>query len=251
MSSLTGPLRFGLVFLLLTSGCARLMPPPPVAPPPGSPPQAGTEAAAPVVAQPSPPVPAPTMSPPTVAPPPPTAPPPTAPPPAVPPPAVAAPAATPAVEPATAAPATAAATGATAGKAAPPAPKAPAKATAPPAPATPPSGKAATPPEGAKPKAPPLDLATLEQRLKATKAIGVLTKITLKNQIDDLLDQFRAYHQGKLRTSLADLRRSYDLLFLKVLSLLQDSDQALATAILASREAIWGILSDRAKFATI
>ena len=221
MSSLTGPLRFGLVFLLLTSGCARLMPPPPVAPPPGSPPQAGTEAAAPVVAQPSPPVPAPTMSPPTVAPPPPTA------------------------------PATAAATGATAGKAAPPAPKAPAKATAPPAPTTPPSGKAATPPEGAKPKAPPLDLATLEQRLKATKAIGVLTKITLKNQIDDLLDQFRAYHQGKLRTSLADLRRSYDLLFLKVLSRLQDSDQALATAILASREAIWGILSDRAKFATI
>jgi carbon monoxide dehydrogenase subunit G len=36
-----------------------------------------------------------------------------------------------------------------------------------------------------------------------------------------------------------------------VLSLLQDGDQALATAIAASREAIWGILSDPAKFATI
>jgi len=79
----------------------------------------------------------------------------------------------------------------------------------------------------------------------------VLTKITLKNQVDDLLNQFRAFYQGKLNTTLADLRRSYDLLVLKVLSLLQDSDQALATAIAASREAIWGILSDQAKFAKI
>ena len=97
----------------------------------------------------------------------------------------------------------------------------------------------------------PLDLASLEQRLKDSKAIGVLTKITLKNQVDDLLNQFRAFYQGKLHTTLADLRRSYDLLVLKVLSLLQDSDQALATAIAASRDAIWGVLSDPAKFATI
>jgi hypothetical protein len=103
----------------------------------------------------------------------------------------------------------------------------------------------------ASPKAPPLNLASLEQRLRETQAIGVLTKITLKNQVDDLLDQFRAFYQGKLKSNLADLRRSYDLLVLKVLSLLQDSDQALATAIAASREAIWGILSDPAKFATI
>ena len=108
-----------------------------------------------------------------------------------------------------------------------------------------------TPPGDAKPKPPPLDLASLEQRLKETKAIGVLTKITLKNQVDDLLNQFRSFYRGTLRSNLADLRRSYDLLVLKVLSLLQDSDQALATAIAASREAIWGILSDPAKFAKI
>ncbi len=137
------------------------------------------------------------------------------------------------------------------GQTAPSVAKAPAKTPAPPAPAAQPPRKESTPPEVAKPKAPPLDLASLEQRLKDTKAIGVLTKITLKNQVDDLLDQFRAYYQGKLKIELADLRRSYDLLVLKVLSLLQDSDQALATAIAASREAIWGILSDPAKFATI
>jgi hypothetical protein len=106
-------------------------------------------------------------------------------------------------------------------------------------------------PDMAKPKVPPLDLASLEQRLKSTNAIGVLTKLTLKNQVDDLLDQFRAYYQGKLKTTLADLRRSYDLLVQKVLSLLQDSDPPLATAIVASRDAIWGILSDPKKFATI
>ena len=79
----------------------------------------------------------------------------------------------------------------------------------------------------------------------------MLTKITLKNQVDDLLDQFRAYYAGKLKTTLAELRQPYDLLVLKVLSLLQDSDAALAAAIVASREAIWGILADPAKFAKI
>jgi hypothetical protein len=38
---------------------------------------------------------------------------------------------------------------------------------------------------------------------------------------------------------------------MKVLSLLQDSDPALASDIIASREAIWGILSDPKKFATL
>ena len=141
--------------------------------------------------------------------------------------------------------------GQTTGKTVPPVAKAPAKIPATAAPAAQPPKKESIPSDIAKPKAPPLDLATLEQRLKDTKAIGVLTKITLKNQVDDLLNQFRAYYQGRLKTSLIDLRRSYDLLVLKVLSLLQDGDQALATAIAASREAIWGILSDPAKFATI
>jgi len=98
---------------------------------------------------------------------------------------------------------------------------------------------------------PPLDLASLEIRLKETKAIGLFSKIALKNQVDDLLDQFREYYQGSVKTTLAELRQRYDLLLLKVLSLLQDGDQSLATAIGASREAIWGILADRQKFAAI
>jgi len=100
----------------------------------------------------------------------------------------------------------------------------------------------------AKPPAPPLDLAALEARLRETRAIGVMTKLSLKNQVDDLLDKFRAYYKRQAKTSLAELRRPYDMLLLKVLSLLQDSDPPLARDIIASREAIWGILADPQKF---
>jgi hypothetical protein len=107
--------------------------------------------------------------------------------------------------------------------------------------------KAAPAPVAARPATPPLDLKSLEARLRETQAIGVFTKISLKNQVDDLLNQFRAYHKHQT-TTLAALRQSYNLLLLKVLTLLQDSDPALARDIVASREAIWGILSDQKRF---
>jgi hypothetical protein len=99
------------------------------------------------------------------------------------------------------------------------------------------------------PPAPPaLDLAGLEQRLKDTHAIGLFTKLSLKNQVDDLLGAFRAFHRGQTEPPLAELRQRYDLLLLKVLTLLQDGDPPLASAISASREAIWVLLADRDKF---
>ena len=110
-----------------------------------------------------------------------------------------------------------------------------------------PKKEAATPP-APKPAAAPLDLTTLEKRLKETNAIGVFTKLTLKNQVDALLEQFRGYYQGRVKTTLVQLRQPYDQLLLKVLSLLQDADPPLAHDIAVSREAIWGILSDPDKF---
>jgi hypothetical protein len=50
---------------------------------------------------------------------------------------------------------------------------------------------------------------------------------------------------------MQQLRQSYDLLMMKVLSLLQDKDQMLASDIVASREVIWGLLADPKKFATL
>jgi hypothetical protein len=131
-------------------------------------------------------------------------------------------------------------------------PKAPAKVPSPPSPGAQPPRKETPAPSLARAEAPPpLDLKSLETRLKDTKAIGVFTKLALKNQVDDLIDQFRAFYQGRLKTTLAELRRSYDLLVLKVLALLQDADPPLAGAIAASRESLWGILSNPAKFAAL
>jgi len=124
------------------------------------------------------------------------------------------------------------------------APRAPPKA----APAAPPKSTAVVPaPAAPRAAAPALDLRSLEQRLKETNAIGVLTKLSLKNQVDDLVAQFRAFHDGRQPPTLTELRRPYELLLMKVLSLLQDSDPALAKEINASREAIWSVLSDRNK----
>lgn len=111
----------------------------------------------------------------------------------------------------------------------------------------------AAPDRAASSAPPPLDLKSLETRLRETKAIGVFTKLTVKNQVDDLLDRFRDYYKnkGRLQTSLAELRRAYDLLVLKVLALLQDADPPLASALAASRESIWGVLSSPEKFSTI
>jgi len=111
-----------------------------------------------------------------------------------------------------------------------------------------------------KPAAPPtaaitLDLEALKKQLKETKAIGIFTKISLKNQVDDLLGKFRDYYEnnarGKSKFTLMDLRESYNLLMMKALSLLQKNDPALAAAIVSSREAIWGLLADPKKFATL
>jgi hypothetical protein len=105
-----------------------------------------------------------------------------------------------------------------------------------------------------RPSVPPaatLDLNSLKDRLKDTRAIGLFTKLSLKNQVDDLLSQLRAFHAKKSTTSLAELRQRYDLLLLKVLSLLQDGDPPLASAISQSRDSIWGILSDPQQFAKL
>jgi hypothetical protein len=98
---------------------------------------------------------------------------------------------------------------------------------------------------------PALDLKSLEQKLKETKAIGLMTKLTVKNQVDDLVSQFRAFHAGRQPPTLPELRRPYELLLMKLLALLQDEEPSLAKALHDSREAIWGVLSDRNKFAQI
>jgi len=117
---------------------------------------------------------------------------------------------------------------------------APPPAPAPPAPAPAPAATQAT-----------LDLASLQQRLRDTRAIGVFTKLSLKNQVDDLLDEFRELYKQPNTRPTPQMRAHFDGLLLKVLTLLQDSDPPLAAAISSSKEAIWGILADPEKFSKI
>jgi hypothetical protein len=117
-----------------------------------------------------------------------------------------------------------------------------------PAPSAPPASDVSTPKP---PAAPPLDLKALVARLRETKAIGMFTKLALKNQVDDLLDRFREHYATQVGTSVAELRPPYDRLLLKVLAAVQDDDPDLARAIVDSREPIWDILADPARFATI
>ena len=116
------------------------------------------------------------------------------------------------------------------------------------APALAPPRKQEAPPQVVRQAAPALDVAALKTRLRDTSAIGVFTKLALKNQVDDLMQQFRAHYLSTPNTSVAALRQPYDMLVLKVLALIQDSDPSLAKSISGSREAIWGILADPVKF---
>jgi hypothetical protein len=94
----------------------------------------------------------------------------------------------------------------------------------------------------------PLDLTSLEQRLRDTHAIGVFTKLSLKNEVDDLLAHFKSFHQGQIPPTLTQLRQTFELLLIKVVSVLQDGDAPLASAVSGSREALWSVLSDPQKF---
>lgn len=132
------------------------------------------------------------------------------------------------------------------------APRAMAKSAAPPPLAPPPARTLPPAPPVVKPAAaPPLDLKSLETRLRETKAIGSFSKVALKNQVDDLLERFKAFYEGRIKTSLVELRRAFDLLIMKTLALLQEADPPLAGALASSRESIWAVLSDPAKLNTL
>jgi hypothetical protein len=92
------------------------------------------------------------------------------------------------------------------------------------------------------------DINALVTRLRGTSAIGFFTKLALKNQIDDLLDSFRRFHAHEEARPLEDLRDQFNLLLMKVMTLLQDGDPALGQEIAKGREILWGKLADPGEF---
>ena len=97
----------------------------------------------------------------------------------------------------------------------------------------------------------PLDAPALMSRLRDSNAIGAVTRLALMNQVDDLLEQFRAHHRSGQESGIATLRQPYNMLVLKVLSIVQDEDPSLGVTVARSREAIWDILADPEKFKSV
>jgi hypothetical protein len=140
-----------------------------------------------------------------------------------------------------------------------PAPDVPAPAPAPPsAPAAPspvaPPPEAAPapqpPPEAAPPAEASLSLEELGQRIKQTPAIGTFSKLSLKNDLDDLVDGLRGYHHHE-QVDIDDLHQRYEALVLKLMTLLEDGEPELAVALGRSRERIWNRLLDPVEFAKL
>jgi hypothetical protein len=94
-----------------------------------------------------------------------------------------------------------------------------------------------------------MDLQELEKRVRATRAMSVFQKLELQKEVNELVAQFRQAHSGR-STEVSTLRRPYERLIASIQSRL-GRDPQLAGEISASREAIWGVLTDRTKFASI
>jgi len=107
------------------------------------------------------------------------------------------------------------------------------------------------PAQVAPPTALAMDLDELETKLRKTKAIGVFTKLELKNQVEDLIKEMDNYHQNRGTLSLTQLEERFDLLVMKLLLLLQDGDPGLHQQIASARPALWTTLADPDQFATV
>ena len=95
------------------------------------------------------------------------------------------------------------------------------------------------------------DLNRIINRVTSSKALGFFTKLSLKRDIDRLLDDIKRYHGGKGDSTLDELHERYDALVHNLLILVQDKDEELVKSIDEGRDKLWAMLADEKKFATL
>ncbi len=93
-----------------------------------------------------------------------------------------------------------------------------------------------------------VNLDNLRSSLRETDAIGVVTKLSLKHQLDCLIDSFGDYHKGQGNQTLTSLRQQFAELLDATLSELRDNDQQLYWKLGNARGQLWLILSDPVRF---
>lgn len=84
-----------------------------------------------------------------------------------------------------------------------------------------------------------IDMETLTSRLKETKAIGFFTKLAIRNDVSDLMDDVKRYRKkSMLATKMKEIRESFEGLLMKIVALLDD-DPELSRDLYVGRESIW------------
>ena len=89
-----------------------------------------------------------------------------------------------------------------------------------------------------------IDFETLEKEIRKTNAIGALAKLKLSGDINKLLAELKAYHAGDSSLTAEQLREQYDLLYMKIVSQVQDKDPGLHQQLCNAWDPIWAALQD-------
>jgi hypothetical protein len=115
------------------------------------------------------------------------------------------------------------------------------------------SGEAIADPQSAPFEVPPaafenVNLDGLRSSLRETDAIGFTTKLSLKHNLDSLLDSFGDYHDGRGDQTLLSLRERFSKLLASTLSSLREADPQLFTKLRNARGDLWLIVSDPMRF---
>ena len=90
-----------------------------------------------------------------------------------------------------------------------------------------------------------VDFETLEQRIRKTDAIGGLAKLKLSGDINKMVADLKTYHAGGSPHTLEQHREQYDLLYMKVVSQVQDKDPELFDQLCNAWEPLWTELQNK------
>lgn len=96
-----------------------------------------------------------------------------------------------------------------------------------------------------------LDVASLRVRLHDTHAIGLVAKLELKREIEQLIDVLADFHAGRTATSLDAIHGTFAVLVTRTVALLEPGERELAHELAVSSDDIWSELSDPSRFARL
>ncbi len=89
-----------------------------------------------------------------------------------------------------------------------------------------------------------IDFETLEKRIRKTNAIGGFAKLKLSSDINKMVADLKTYHAGDSPHTLEQHREQYDLLYMKLVSQVQDKDPELFHQLCNAWEPLWAELQD-------